>query len=138
MNVLVDTSVWSLALRRPSGFTHPAARELSELIGEGRAAIMGSIRQELLSGIADRTRFERIREYLRDFPDVDTITEDHERAAEFYNVCRAKGVQGTDVDFLICALAVRHSLAILTTDEDFKGYARHLPIVLHPVRPEVS
>ena len=58
MNILVDTSVWSLALRRKTESLNATERflvaELSELIREGRARLVGLVRQELLSGIFGR------------------------------------------------------------------------------------
>jgi predicted nucleic acid-binding protein len=46
------------------------------------------------------------------------------------NQCRRKGVQGSTIDFLICAVAAIEELQILTTDSDFLRYAKHLPIKL--------
>ncbi len=85
MNALVDTSVWSLALRRASRSKQPYAEELAELIREGRVVIIGPIRQELLSGVRDVKQFATLREQLRAFPDLALETEDFEQAAEFYN-----------------------------------------------------
>jgi predicted nucleic acid-binding protein len=75
-----------------------------------------------------------VREHLRAFPDTDVTSIDYEEAAAFFNRCRAKGIQGSNTDFLICAVAVRNEFSILTTDEDFGRYARVLPIVLHDAR----
>jgi predicted nucleic acid-binding protein len=136
VNVLVDTSVWSLAVRRASQSIHPYAKELAELIRDGRVVIIGAIRQELLSGVKNSKQFVTLRGYLRAFRDVVAETEDFERAAEFYNKCRAKGIQGSNIDFLICAIAVRQELAIFTTDADFHRYARILAIHLHEVGNE--
>ena len=55
------------------------------------------------------------------------IAADFERAAEYFNTCRAKGLQGSNTDFLLCAVAERHRFPILTTDDDFTGYAHALP-----------
>ena len=93
MKVLVDTSVWSLALRRRSP-AHPSVDELRRLIVAGRAAIISPVRQELLSGIRGGSTFERLRDRLGAFPDELLTTADYERAAEFFNACRAKGLQG--------------------------------------------
>lgn len=134
MNVLVDTSVWSLALRRASKPAHPSAEELTELVREGRVVMIGAIRQELLSGVRDAKQFATLREHLRAFPDLALETEDFEQAADFYNKCRSKGIQGSNIDFLICAVAVRRELTILTTDRDFTGYSHMLPLQLHEPR----
>jgi predicted nucleic acid-binding protein len=131
MKVLVDTSVWSLALRRHRGVIHPAVQELRSLIDEGRVAMIGPIRQELLSGIRAPEAFERLRDHLRPFADEPLETADFERAAEDFNLCRARGVQGSNTDFLICAAAARRKMPILTTDADFVRFALVLPIDLH-------
>ena len=134
MNVLVDTGVWSLALRRRKISQDPAALELRELIREGRAHLIGPIRQEVLSGIREKAQFERLRAHLREFPDLQVRTADHERAAEFFNICRSRGVQGSNTDFVICAIADRYGMAILATDGDFPLFVPHLPIQLHVAR----
>ena len=136
MKVLVDTSVWSLALRRRRPSTDAAVEELKHLIAEGRAAIVGPIRQELLSGIRETASFEQLRDHLRAFPDEPVRAADYERAAEHFNACRTRGIQGSNTDFLLCAVAERHRMTILTTDDDFATYARVLPVVLHKPRKD--
>lgn len=131
MRVLVDTSVWSLALRRRTPSANAAVQELRSLIDEGRVAMIGVIRQELLSGIRTPETFERLRDHFRPFSDEQLETADFERAAEHVNTCRAHGVQGSHTDFLICAVAERRNLPILTTDADFVRFATVLPIALH-------
>ncbi len=131
MKVLVDTSVWSLALRRRGRPNDPAVGELRSLIDEGRVALIGPIRQELLSGIRTSEAFERLRDHLQPFSDEQLETADFERAAEHFNTCRAQGIQGSNTDFLICAAAERRKLPILTTDADFSRFADILPIRLH-------
>lgn len=130
--VLVDTCIWSLALRGTAPKEVAVAGCLSRLIDENRVRIIGPIRQELLSGYTDKNRFERLRQRIRYFPNEPIIDADYEAAAEYSNVCRAKGVQGSHTDFLICAVAIRAGFRIYTTDKDFRHYAKHLPISLHP------
>jgi predicted nucleic acid-binding protein len=130
VKVIVDTAVWSLALRRRKGAAARAALELAELIREGRVELLGAIRQELLSGVRERSVFELLRERLRSFPDLPLVAEDYELAAEYFNTCRRRGIQGSNTDLLLCAAAQRRDLAILTTDEDFRHFARILPIRL--------
>lgn len=132
MKVLVDTSVWSLALGRRAP-AHRAVDELRRLVSQGRAAIVGPVRQELLSGIRDVAVFERLRDHLRAFPDERILSADYERAADWFNLCRAKGIQGSNTDFLLCAVAKRIDFPILTTDADFQKFSRVLPLRLHPV-----
>lgn len=131
MKVLVDTSVWSLALRPTRGAETAVVQELRSLIDEGRVAIIGPVRQEILSGLRSMAAFEQLRDHLRAFADEPLETADFERAAEHFNTCRARGVQGSNTDFVICAAAERRGLPILTTDADFARFAAVLPIELH-------
>lgn len=133
MKVLVDTSVWSLALRRRAP-AHEAADELRRLVAHGRAAMIGPIRQEILSGLRDAAAFSRLCDHLRAFPDESVERVDYERAAEHFNTCRAAGIEGSNTDFLICAVAERHAMSILTTDEDFTRCAALLPVRLHRIQ----
>ena len=134
MNVLVDTSVWSLALRRSSPRGTPAEVELVELIREGRVLMLGAIRQELLSGVRSNEQFKKLRDGLRAFSDIVLDEADYEEAASCFNRCRAKGLQGSNTDFLICAVAFRRNAAVLTTDDDFEGFTRVLHVNLHQPR----
>jgi predicted nucleic acid-binding protein len=133
MNVLADTSIWSLALRRERNAPSKVADELRNLIADDRIEMIGPIRQELLSGIRTKAQFEKLETHLAAFPDVPITTEDHVTAARFFNRCRGKGVQASHTDFLICAVASRRSLTIYSTDKDFELFAKYLPIVLHRV-----
>lgn len=134
MSVLVDTSVWSLALRRARPGPATVVHELARLVLEGRVVIVGPIRQEVLSGVKGTTQFQRLRDHLRAFPDLDLETADFEEAAVCFNRCRAKGIQGSNTDFLLCAVASRRKLAIFTTDDDFAGFGKVLPLHLHEPR----
>ena len=138
MNIIIDTSVWSLALRRQRSSPSAETRELAELVREGRAALLGPVRQELLSGVRADKQFETLRDHLRAFPDIPLEAEDYEEAASFFNKCRARGIQGSNTDYLICAAAARRGFGILTTDTDFRRFARLLPIELHAPRASVT
>lgn len=138
MNVVVDTSVWSLALRRKTESLNANEKnivsELSELVREGRARLIGLIRQELLSGIKTREQYEKLRLHLRSFPDEPIDTSDYEEAAKAGNRCRGKGIIVSIVDILICAVAIKRQWAIFTTDPDFTNYVKVLPISIHMPR----
>jgi predicted nucleic acid-binding protein len=138
MNVLVDTSIWSLALRRKTENLNASEKlfvaEVSELIQEGRARLICLVRQELLSGIKTTEHYEKLRLHLRSFPDELIDTSDHEEAAKAGNRCREKGVVVSIVDILLCAVAIKREWAIFTTDPDFVNYAKVLPISIHAVR----
>ncbi len=101
------------------------------LVNQGLVEIIGPIRQEILSGIRERSKFEAVRDRLRSFPDLEIGTADYEEAAAYYNQCRSVGIQGSFTDFVICAMSVRHDLLIFTDDKDFVGYKKVLPIRLH-------
>ena len=130
MNVLVDTSVWSSVLRRKAPDLTMLA-ELRRLMHEGRLRIIGPVRQELLSGIRDSDQFERVRVRLAALADTELETNDYEDAARLFNLCCCRGVQGSNTDFLICAVSIRAGLKIFTTDNDFAVFARLLPIELY-------
>lgn len=127
MKILVDTCVWSAVFRRRSPDPELAAR-LKDLIESDRAAMIGPIRQELLSGISDFSQFGKLRNLLSSFEDPLLGSEHYEKAAEFSNICRKAGVQGSSIDFLICAVSAMESWPIFTIDRDFDIYRRHLPI----------
>lgn len=135
MKVLVDTSIWSLALRRRAGPSNGGdARilaELQTLLDDDRVVMVGPVRQELLSGIRDHAQFERLRERLAAWSDEALETADFERAAEAYNACRAHRIQGTPIDLLLCAWSERRGVAVFTTDRDFTRYAQVFPVALH-------
>lgn len=131
MRVLADTPVWSEAFRRAQGQASAVRLELEWLVANGAVAIIGPIRQELLSAIRERSQYEQVRDALRTFPDLPLETGDFETAAAYYNLCRTNGVQGSLTDFLICAVAARCQLEIFTTDGDFQHYRKHLPIALY-------
>lgn len=135
MRVLIDTCVWSHALRRHHSYNHHA-QELKDLISDNRAYIIGPIRQEILSGIRLKQQFETLRDKLSAFPDLAIKTIDYEHAAEFSNQARRKGIQGSAIDFIICAVAYRYSLLIYSTDQDFSNFSKHLPIKLYQPNPE--
>ncbi len=131
MNVIVDTSVWSLALRRSRRVSPAVVEELETLIRDHRARIIGPVRQELLSGIRDANQFERLRQRLAAFPDLPILTEDYVEAARCFNACRSKGIQGSNTHLLIRAVAMRSGCSVFTTDRDFERFARSLPLALH-------
>jgi predicted nucleic acid-binding protein len=134
VNVLVDTSVWSHVLRKNTPQDSVIVRDLSELIKELRVKIIGPIRQEILSGIKSAGQFEKLKSYLSAFPDLSLETQDFEKAAVYYNTCRQNGIQGSNTNFLICAVAFQHQLEIFTTDNDFLKFQSYIPVKLYMPR----
>ena len=129
--VIVDTSVWLLALRRSTTIASAETIELKKLIQNQSVVMLGCIRQELLSGMREIAWYEHLRERLSAFPNQILNENCYELAAKMFNECRAKGVQGSNTDFLICAAAQLNQLAIYTTDQDFKHYQKILSISLY-------
>jgi predicted nucleic acid-binding protein len=135
MMVLVDTPVWSLALRRRAVDLSKAelrlTQGLNELVREGRVHLLGTIRQEVLSGIREDSQLQKVREHLRSYEDVTLRADDYEEAARMSNQCKRAGIASSGSDMLICAVSGRRRWQILTADRDFVHYARVLDIRLH-------
>lgn len=130
MKIIVDTSIWSLALRRKKKQSFSEIRVLESLIDNQRICMLGPIRQEILSGIKDNKQFIQLKDILSAFDDFPIVTKDYEKAAEFFNLCRSKGIQGSNTDYLICAVSSNNRFPIFTSDKDFGIYSKHLPITL--------
>lgn len=131
MKVLVDTCIWSLALRRKNRTALSEGEQrlvasLAEAIQDGRVAMIGPIRQEVLSGIKDLAQFERLRSALKAFPDEPLTTLHYEEAARLFNLCRGRCVECGPVDILICAVAAREHWTILTSDQ---GLLRRMDVL---------
>jgi len=130
MKVLVDTCIWSHVLRHKKPNTE-LAEKLKDLIKDGRVVMIGPIRQELLSGISEPSQFRKLKDNLSSFDDLPLLSDYFVKAAEFSNICRKKGVQGSTTDFLICAISSIQKLEIFTEDNDFLNYKRFLPIHIY-------
>ncbi len=135
MKMLVDTSIWSLALRKKD-LTEEDKKivdRLAKAIRELEIEIIGPIRQEILSGIKEKPRFEELKTKIGVFRDLAIDTEDYELAAKYHNECRNHGIQGSHIDYLICAVAVNNKLKIMTLDKDFEGYKKYIPIKIDKI-----
>ena len=130
MKVLVDTDVWSEAFRKKSGKKSDYFNELVSLIEENRVQLIGVIRMEILCGIGNPKVFEKMERRLLAFPDRLLDLEVFILAAKFYNLCRSKGIQGSNNDFIICACSVLWKHPILSKDKDYNHYQKYLPIEL--------
>ncbi len=129
MKVLADTCVWSKALRYKSS-DFEITEKIKELIKNGMVVMIGPIRQELLSGISNISQFNKLKDMLSSFEDIPFESKHFIKAAEFSNICRKNGIQGSTMDFLICAVANIENLIIFTTDKDFENYKKYLAIKL--------
>lgn len=131
MKVLVDTPIWSYALRTRNNEYQYEIDQLESLIRDQRVIIIGPIRQEILSGYSDLRKFRKLKEKLSYFENTPIQDVDYELAAELCNQCRRKGIQGSHIDFLICAVAKRIDAPIFTTDKDFLRYQKIISIKLY-------
>jgi predicted nucleic acid-binding protein len=131
VNVLVDTSVWSLALRRDAP---PDIKEIELLTRciqrEDVLFTTGLIIQELLQGFRGPKQRDRILEHFSSLPLIIPDLTDHIEAASLQMTCRRKGVQIGTIDALLAQLAIEHDLEFLTADRDFSLMARYMPLRL--------
>jgi predicted nucleic acid-binding protein len=130
MKVLIDTSIWSEALRRKNKGNSSITNSITNLIRNDQIVMIGPIRQEILSGIKDYKPFEILRNILRSFRDHPIKEINYEKAAEYYNICRKVGIQGSNTDFLICAVSIENNFQIFTLDKDFHQFSSVIPINL--------
>jgi len=131
LKIIVDTCVWSSALRKDADVQSDVVQELRRIILNQQVQMIGPIRQELLSGIRSKKKFNTLKSYLSAFPDLSIQTRDYELAAEFFNANKRKGIQGSNTDFLICAVSHNHHMPIFTQDKDFYRFAENIPVLLY-------
>jgi len=130
LKVIVDTPIWSYALRSKKAGFEQYVKEFETLIADQRVLIIGPIRQEVLSGYSEIKKFEKLNQKLKYFENTPIVDDDYVQAAKFSNTCRKNGIQGSHIDFLICAVAYRLQSQIFTTDKDFGYYQNHVPAKL--------
>ncbi|MBS3909059.1 MAG: PIN domain-containing protein [Actinobacteria bacterium] len=131
MRVLVDTSVWSLALRRKHDVESQAVKLLTEYIESGEQVfVIGIILQEILSGVTSIKLFNQLIDHLAAFPIIDLYENDFIEAARLRNTCKKQGIQIGTIDALIAAVCIKHDLPLLSLDEAFKAIANFLPLQL--------
>ncbi|MDR2874426.1 MAG: PIN domain-containing protein [Methylobacillus sp.] len=139
MTLLVDTSVWSLALRRDVMVADPEVQELKEaLLGTRIVVTTGLILQELLQGFSGPKAQTQIVEHFAALPLLQPDREDYIKAAAVRNTCRKAGVQLGTVDALLAQLCIRHDLTLLTTDKDFTHAAKHCPLRVWPAKTRAT
>ena len=131
--IIVDTTIWSKAYRRKriADEDQLIIKKLYSILDEEKEILLGPVRQELLSGITDKNVFNDLMIKLNGFNNYEIQLADHDLAAEYYNICSNNGIQGSQTDYVICAVAHRYNLEIYTEDHDFIHYKKHLPIRLY-------
>lgn len=131
MDVLVDTSVWSLALRRDTPSESRAVEALPKALdGDADVYVTGIVLQELLQGFLGTDARQSINDRFSSLPSLVPDTSDHIEAADLRNRCRRKGIQIGTMDALIAQLSIRYKLTLLTTDNNFKNMSRIIKLKL--------
>ena len=131
MDLFVDTSVWSLALRRDASIVGPAVERLRVALEVGEGIFTtGLVLQELLQGFRGPKARDEIVERFAALPLLVPDRTDHLEAAELRNAFRRRGLQVGTIDALLAQLCRRHELVMLSTDRDFKQVARHIDLRL--------
>ena len=132
MNLVVDTSVWSMVLRRSRvEESSPYVRAFrSHVEADDGIFLTGNILQELLDGLRDKKEFDRLVKHLEPFPLISLERETYVAAAELRQRCRAKGVQVGPIDCLIATACIQESYPLLTADRDFLRIAQHSVLVI--------
>jgi hypothetical protein len=131
MRILVDTSVWSLALRRKDSSDNREAEILKRLIEEGEEIyLIGIILQEILQGVRKQKDFKRLREYFEPFPIIEIRREDYIKAAQLKNHLISKGIQISTINALIATTAINYRCILFTADSGFTYIAKHTSLKL--------
>jgi predicted nucleic acid-binding protein len=139
MTLLVDTSVWSLALRRDSEATLPEVHHLKEALHSSEVVVTtGLVLQELLQGFAGPKAGAQIVERFAALPMLQPDRDDHIDAAALRNACRQAGIQIGTIDALLAQLCIRHELTLLTTDKDFTHVAKHSSLRVWPAKAKAK
>ena len=136
MTILVDTSVWSLALRRDAEASEPEVQVLKHsLLGDEVVVTTGLVLQELLQGFSGAKAQAQIVQRFASLPLIQPDRDDYIGAAALRNTCRRAGVQIGTIDALLAQLCIRHELTLLTTDQDFVHAAKHCALSVWPAKP---
>lgn len=126
LSLFVDTSVWSLLMRRDAPVDVPEVKALIRSLETGEPLVTaGIVLQELLQGFSGPKASRQIVDRFAALPFVAPDREDHIAAAGLRNLCRTRGVQVGTIDALLAQLCIRHGLTLLTTDADFRLMAKH-------------
>jgi len=115
--VLIDTSVWILALRKSP--VAPVKDEVDHLLAENRVAIVPMIRLELLGGTKSTNEFERLRSRLYALRQIPVDETNWEIAAELSFKLRQRGKVIPYTDILIGSAAILANVLLLHADKHF-------------------
>jgi predicted nucleic acid-binding protein len=132
--VLIDTSVWSEALRRKEKSINSSETIVRRIIDNNdEIVLIGIILQEILSGISNQKLFSEIRNILNDFSYLEISKNDYIYAAELRNKCKRNGITASSIDFLIASVAINNKLRLVTYDKDFINISKHTELKIMEV-----
>lgn len=134
--MIVDTSVWSLALRRDHPRRNRQVQRFQQALLDGEVVLTGIVLQELLQGLVEGPTKDRLVGELSKLSLLVPGRADHLLAAQLFTTCRRKGVQLATVDALLASLCIRRDLVLLSTDKDFSHASRHIGLKIWPDGPE--
>lgn len=124
--LIIDTSVWSEALRRKKNAVNSSETIVRKIIeNDDEIVLLGVIIQEILTGISNEKLFSEIKDILDDFAYLEITKNDYIYASELTNKCRSKGIIAGSIDFLIASAAIRNKLQLVTFDKDFINISKH-------------
>lgn len=125
--MIVDTSAWVAFIRGIDGAPSSAVRRA---VDEGVAMTTDVIRLELLAGALGRATVETLGAMLDGCRQLEQEPHtDVEAAAGLYGTCRRAGKTIRSLnDCLIAAIAIRHDVPVLASDNDFGAIAQHAPL----------
>jgi predicted nucleic acid-binding protein len=125
MRALIDTSVWSLSLRREGPADHPTMETLMSMLrADEDVFLTGPILQEILQAFRSDSSFRRVARHLEPFPLLELERPDFIAAATLHRRCMARGVSVSTADCQIATAAIRHDCLLLSADKDFERIAR--------------
>ena len=129
MSLFVDTSVWSLALRRDRPADVPEVAALERALAQGELVMTtGLVYQELLQGFHGAQDQQAIVARFAALPFLSPDRHDHFEAAQIRNRARRRGVQVGTIDAILAQLCIRYEVRLLSTDACFAHIAEHEPL----------
>ncbi len=127
MSLRVDTSVWSLALRRSNQVAMAEVKTLQHALeGADQVFTTGLVLQELLQGFSGPKARGQLIERFAALGFLQPNRDDHIEAAEVRNSCRRHGVQIGTIDAVLIQLCRKHDLVLLSSNHDFRSAVKHI------------
>ena len=132
--VIIDTSVWSEALRRKKNTINSSETIIRKIIEKDiEILLLGIILQEILSGISNEKLYYEIKKILDDFVYLETTKNDYIYASELSNKCRSNGIKAGSIDYLIASTTIQNDLHLVTYDKDFVNISKYTDLKIFDI-----